>query len=175
MKTRLFRPASIVLLIGFGLMSLGFGPRINQGHDQQIDLDSFQWGTTTSQKLRICIVGDLTRKSSGHPTESFRLNVAEIKLHVETGSELLVRELRVPAGEFRCTDFSYEQLVAAGLSPDPTSGALKYLIAITQRSSRGRTDTVDSNEVITIHGQRTEGAVQTIDVISGRIELYERF
>ena len=175
MKDRLLRRGSIAVLIGFGLVSLGFGSRINQGHDQQIDLDSFHWGTTTSQKLRICVVGNSTRKSSGHAPESFSLNFAQIKLYAETGSELLVRELRVPAGEFRCTDFSYEQLVAAGLSPDRTTGALKYLIAVTQRSSRGKTDTVDSNEVITIHGQHTEGAVQTIDTISGRIELYERF
>jgi hypothetical protein len=125
--------------------------------------------------LRICVAGVPTRKSSQHASETFPLNFAEIKLHGENGSELLVRELRVPAGEFRCTDFSYEHLVAAGFSPEPTTGALKYLVAITQRSSRGRTDTVDSNEVITIHGQHTEGAVQTIDVVSGRIELYERF
>lgn len=175
MKDRLLRRGSIAVLIGFGLVGLGFGSRINQGHDQHIDVDSFHWGTTNSQKLRICVVGDRTRKSSGHPTGSFSLNLAQIKLYAENGSVLLVRELRFPAGEFRCTDFSYEQLVAAGLSPHPTTGALKYLIAVTQRSSRGRTDTVDSDEVITIYGQRTEGAVQTIDVISGKIELYERF
>jgi hypothetical protein len=125
--------------------------------------------------LRICVGDDPTRKSNEHPSESVSINFAQIRLHVETGTEVLARELRVPAGEFRCTDFSYEQLVAADLSPDPTTGALKYLIAVTQRSSRGRTETVGSNELITIHGQHTEGAVQNIDVSSGKIELHERF
>ena len=48
MKERLFRRGSIAVLIGFGLVSFGFGPRIDKDHGQHINLDSFQWGTTNS-------------------------------------------------------------------------------------------------------------------------------
>ena len=75
------------------------------------------------------------------------------------------RELRVSVGEFQCIDISHAELVAAGLSPDPTTGAITFRIDIL--GQRGRTEeTVGANQ------NRTIGAVMSVDTATGKIETY---
>jgi hypothetical protein len=177
MRGRLFRLGTTAVLIGFGLLSTGWGLRTyskgSNSHSQEIEVHYFHWGTTGSQLLRVCVGAGSPSQASDLPTESVSLNFSQIKIEYGGGAAPLERELSFRVGEFRCMDFSYAELVAAAgrLGTDPATGAtLPYLIVVTTRSPRDRTETIDSNETITIHG-----ATENVDVATGKIELYQPF
>jgi hypothetical protein len=131
-----------------------------------MEILSFAWGASQSQTFRVCISNPEVSPQSSDPTETVSLHFA--KIQTQAGNVVLERELRVPVGEFRCVDISYDELVAAGLDPEPTS-LIQYLIVIDSRSSRGRTDTVGASQRVTV------GALQSINVGTGKIELYQSF
>lgn len=93
------------------------------------------------------------------------LNVAD-----SAGDVVLQRDLRIPAGEFRCTDTPYEELVAAGLEPDRTTGAVTFRIDII------RPKTVGANEAISVGSNQTRavGAVMSMDTATGKVETYQK-
>jgi hypothetical protein len=88
-----------------------------------------------------------------------------VAIKFEFGETVLERELQVPVGQFRCTDFSYQSLVAAGVVPQ-SNGALQFFVSLgTQTSKRA----VGATQAITV------GAVQSIDVSTGEIKLHQPF
>lgn len=115
-------------------------------------------GLTQAQFLRTCI-SNSSRTAIQPPPSA---------LHVEliwdsSGEVVLQQELRVPTGEFRCLDIPYAQLVAAGLPPDPITGAVTFRVDIL--SPRGEAETVGANE------SRTVGAVMSVDAATGKIDI----
>ena len=129
------------------------------------DISTYVWDITGTQRLRVCAGS----QSSAAPTESVSLNFTKIRN--QAGDVILEKQVRVPAGEFRCNYYSYEELIAAGLDPDPTTGATPpFLVVVgTERVGMNRTTNVGAAESITV------GAVQSIDVATGKIELYQSF
>jgi hypothetical protein len=118
------------------------------------------------QLLRICISHTgISARSSSSTRESVAFYFNQIK--TQAGEELLVKELRVPSGEFRCVDFSHAELIAAGLVPEPNS-RLQFMVNITSPQQPGSA-TVGATESITV------GAAQSISVDSGKTETYMPF
>ena len=125
------------------------------------------WTLSNSQKLRVSIT-----QSSGDITTT----AAKIRIKDQRGNLILEKDLQVPADQFRYVDFSHEELVAAGLNPEPT-GDLPFLVELSVvvyrdtniPSSRDETETVGSNRTINL------GAAQSIDVGSGRTGFYRLF
>ena len=166
MLHNLFRPGSIVLLIGLTLLGWGLvsqtGVNARQG-EQHIEIESFSWGISQTQLLRICIspTGRLTRSSSStRERVAFYFN----QIKTQAGEELLVKELRVPSGEFRCVDFSHAELIAAGLAPEPNS-RLQFMVNITS-PQQPDSATIGAAQQITV------GAAQSISIDSGKTETY---
>jgi hypothetical protein len=93
----------------------------------------------------------------------------------ESGEVLLRTELQVPNGEFRCEDISYDDLVRAGLEPDPTTGALTLRVRIV--TPKGRTSTSGNDETMLVQNDHTEdvGAIMNINSLTGKIELRQIF
>jgi hypothetical protein len=78
----------------------------------------------------------------------------------QSGEVLLQAELSVPAGEFRCIDIPYDELLRAGFEPDPTTGALTFRVRIPASSQGGgKTASV--------------GTLMNIDSLTGKVELYQ--
>ena len=127
------------------------------------------WTLGNSQKLRV----SLTQSSGGG---DITITAAKIQIKGQGGNLILEKELRVPADQFRYSDFTYEELVAAGLNPEPT-GDLPCLVELSvvvysnpdAPSSRDETETVGSNKTITV------AAAQSINVGSGRTGFYRLF
>lgn len=169
MPNNLIRPGSIVLLIGLALLGWGLVSKTDvnarQG-EQHIEIESFSWGISQSQLLRICIshTGRPARSSSS-TRESVAFYFNQIK--TQAGEELLVKELRVPSGEFRCLDFSHAELVAAGFIPEANS-RLQFMVNITS-PEQSDSATVGAAQQITV------GAAQSISVDSGKTETYMPF
>jgi hypothetical protein len=129
------------------------------------DIPTYVWAITRMQRLRVCAGS----QSSAAPTESFSLNFTKIKN--QAGDVILEKQAQVPAGEFRCNYYSHEELIAAGLDPDPTTGATPpFLVVVgSERVGTNRTTNVGAAETITV------GAVQSINVATGKIELQQSF
>jgi hypothetical protein len=152
----------IVALLGVALLTVEFGPKTYSRHGEQIEVVSFSWGINSSQLMRICI-GHGVAADDPMVTETVWLSFGSIKL--ESGETVHERELQVPFGQFRCADFSYQSLVAAGVVPQSNT-ALQFFVSVRGQSS-GRT--VGIAEAITV------GAVQSIDVSTGEIKLHQPF
>jgi hypothetical protein len=170
MKNRITRNRYVIGLIVVVFLAMESGTRAYSRADnsQHIDLISYHWGINSSQMLKICI-GNLegTTQSSDRPTET--LSLYFVKIQSDAGYGVWEVNLSVPPlGEFRCVDISYDELVRAGLVPEPTS-RIQFLVSITGRSSQDETETVGSNQTITV------GAVQTINVGTGNTVLYQAF
>ena len=99
------------------------------------------------------------------------LPATDLTYHLRAGEVILEKQAQVPAGEFRCNYYSYEELIAAGLDPDPTTGATPpFLVVVgSERVGTNRTTNIGAAESITV------GAVQSIDVATGKIELHQSF
>ena len=116
------------------------------------------WGLTPVQSLRTCI--SESPSSATKPDHAYILGI-----HDAGGEVVLQRELRVLVGEFHCIDIAHAELVAAGLPPDPTTGAITFRVDIL--GQRGRTEeTVGANQT------RTIGAVMSVDAATGKTETY---
>jgi hypothetical protein len=72
---------------------------------------------------------------------------------------VLERELRPPTAGFQCIDIPHVELVAAGLEPDRTTGAVTFRADIRSRVGSKKT--------------RPSGAIMITDAATGKIELYE--
>lgn len=165
MRQNVIRLTLSALLLAIAIVSIDIGRKTYGKGEQQIELHSFAWGVNASQFMRICI-GNGVGAAPGSDVavvESFSLNFGAIK--IESGVTVHETELQVPFGQFRCTDLSYQTLLAAGLTPQPNS-ALQFFVNIRTRSSaRG----VGATEAITV------GAAQNIDVVTGEIKLNHPF
>lgn len=162
MRRNIIRLGLMVALLGVALLTVEVGPMTYSRHDDQIEVVSFAWGINPSQSMRICI-GHGVAAGDRMVTETFWLSFETIK--IESGETVLERELQVPLGQFRCTDFTYESLVAAGVVPRSNT-ALQFFVSLRGQSS-GRT--VGATQAITV------GAVQSIDVSTGEIKLQQPF
>ena len=124
------------------------------------------WTLSNSQKLRV----SLTQSSGGG---DITLTAAKIQIKGQGGNLILEKELQSPTDQFRYVDFLYEELVAAGLNPEPT-GDLPFLVELSVVVYRNNdipllhdeTETVGSAKTITV------GAAQSINVDSGRTGFY---
>ena len=158
------RLALCAVVLGIAVLSIDVGPKTYGKGEQQINLDSFAWGVNASQFMRICIGNGVGAfESRVGVVDSFSLSFAAIK--IESGVTAHETELQVPSGQFRCTDLSYQSLVAAGLSPESNS-ALQFFVNIRTRSSATG---VGLNEMVSV------GAAQNIDVATGEIRLNHPF
>lgn len=161
----------IAALLGVGLLTVGFAlstySKATHSHEQQIQLISWHSGVTNQEVLRICI-GDLkgTSQSGARPAENISLFFG--KIQSQQGFGVWEVNFSVPLGEFRCADISHEELVRAGLVPEPTS-RIQFLVVISAvgGSSSGR-DTVGSAQRVTV------GALETI-TIGGQTVMYVPF
>ena len=155
------RCSSIVALIAFALLVAALIVRTSvtaQQFGQQINLESFSWGINQTQLLRICI-GDDGSASSRSPRE--KVTFTFIKIHTTFGEVILERSLSVPQGQFRCTDFSHSELVAAGLEPEPNT-RVQFMVTV----GLNETTTVGAAQRVSV------GAAQTI-TLDGRTEVYK--
>jgi hypothetical protein len=120
-------------------------------------------------------IAELSLKSEGQRQN--RIDECRIIIMAKNASPFgpgaSANSLRVPAGEFRCVDIPYDELVAAGLPPDPRTGAVMFQILpfIEQGNlfSPGGTGIVSTNQT------RTVGAVVSVDVATGKIEQWQPF
>lgn len=171
MKSNLIRLGPIAVLIGCALLAAGVNTR-TYGRAEvsdrgEIEVTSFHWGITQQQMLRVCLSN--RAESPRHSTlELENVSLVFSKIVTGSGDEILVRELRVPAGQSRCTDFSYGEMVAAGLDPEPTD-RIQFQVIFSAPASAGRTVTVGGAQAITV------GAVQSINIETGKTEQYQSF
>jgi len=168
MLDNLIRPGSLVLLIGLALVAWALVSRTDVNARQggeHIEIESFAWGISQPQLLRICISNI---EGSARPSSSELENISLVfsKIQTEAGDEVLVKELRVPRAQFRCIDFSHAELVAAGLVPEPTS-RVQFLVKITSQQRQHKTHTVGATQTVTV------GAAQSISVGTGKTETYK--
>lgn len=165
MGQNVIRLALSALLLAIAVVSIDIGRKTYGKGEQQIELHSFSWGVNSSQFMRIC-VGHGVGAAPGSDTmvvDNFSLSFGAIK--IESGVTVHETELQVPFGQYRCTDLSYQTLLAAGLTPESNS-ALQFFVTIRTRSPTSR---VGATEAITV------GAAQNIDVGTGEIKLNEPF
>lgn len=162
MIKNIIRFSLIVALLGIALLTVEVGPKTHSQHLEVVELDSFAWGVSSQQSMRVCIGNGVT---AAEPTATEQISLSFVAIKFEFGETVLERELQVPVGQFRCTDFSYQSLVAAGVVPQ-SNGALQFFVSLrTQTSKR----TVGATQAITV------GAVQSIDVSTGEIKLHQPF
>jgi hypothetical protein len=155
------RTVLVVVLIAVIMLVAGLTLRtsVTARHGEQIRIESFAWGVSQGQLLRICM-GDLGTGSSAGRRENISFIFAQIE--PTFGNVILERSLEVPTGQFRCTDFSHPELLAAGLVPEPNT-RVQFMV------------TVGLNETTTVGAAQraTVGAAETITIASGRTENYK--
>jgi hypothetical protein len=162
MVKKLIRPGLILSLVGLAILIAGMSLKTDvtaARGDKHINIESFSWGITQPQLLRVCL-GNRGSDSSAGPRESVTFTF--IKIQTTFDEVILERSLSVPQGHFRCTDFSHSELVAAGLVPEPTT-RVDFLVTVglTEASTVGAAQEV------------TVGAAQTITIASGKTETYK--
>lgn len=162
MLKKIIRSGLILSLVGLAILIAGLsiktGVTAARG-EKQINIESFAWGVSQPQLLRICM-GNLGSSSSGGHRESVTFTF--IKIQTTFGEVILEKSLSVPQGQFRCTDFSHSELVAAGLVPESNT-RVQFLV------------NVGLNESLTVGAAQevTVGAAQTITIASGVTETYK--
>ena len=162
MLKKLIRPGLILSLVGLAVVvaALTLRTRVNaMQHREEIHIESFAWGVSESQSLRICM-SNLGSGSSAGPRESITFVFARIKF--PSGDVALEKSLSVPQGQFRCTDFSHSELIAAGLVPESNS-RVQFLV------------TIGINESLSVGAAQavTVGAAQSISIDAGKTEIYK--
>jgi hypothetical protein len=162
MFKRVTRSDLILSLVGIMTLIAGLNIKTDVASargGQQINLDSFSWGVSQPQLLRICM-GNLGSDSSAGPREDVTFTF--IKIQTTFGEVILERSLSVPQGQFRCTDFSHPELVAAGLVPESNT-RVQFLVnvGLNQRVTVGAAQEV------------TVGSAESITIASGRTETYK--
>jgi hypothetical protein len=161
MSSKLIRIASVVTLVGVAVLVAGLASRtsVKARRGEEIRIESFAWGVSQPQQLRICM-GNVGSDSSAGPRESVTFTF--IKIQTTFGEVILERSLSVPQGQFRCTDFSHSELVAAGLVPESNT-RVQFMA------------TVGLNESLTVGAAQevTVGSAETITIASGRTENYK--
>lgn len=163
MLKRIIRPGLILSLVGLAILIAGLsiktGVTAARG-EKQINIESFAWGISQPQLLRICM------GSGGASSRIIREEVSFIYVGIkfETGDVVLERLLTVPPGQFRCTDISHSELVAAGLVPESNT-RVQFLVSV------GITEalTVGAAQQVTVGALSAE----TINIASGRTENYK--
>jgi hypothetical protein len=139
------------------------GPASAQGSVWGGPLNTAIWGVPPSQTLRICMIFVVIPNIADAPaasTDKRKQSLYFPEMMNQSGEVLLQAELSVPAGEFRCVDISYDELLRAGLEPDPTTGALSFRVRI-------RADSQDGNRTESV------GAIMNLDSLTGKVELYQ--
>lgn len=170
MRSNLNRLGPFAMLIGLALLAVPLNTRTEgraaAPHQEHINIDSFHWGITQPQMLRICLgSAAASPRGSGPVIENFAVSFEQIDL--EFAPPILETKLQVPRRGSRCTDFSYPQLVAAGLNPE-SSGRIEFRIVFSPPESQGRTETVGGAQAICV------GAIQTIG-LTGETSQYQQF
>jgi hypothetical protein len=160
MTSRITLGCVAALLFALVIVVVGVKPS-KSAQGENIDVQSWVWGITNNQVLRVCL--DNVLASDPQPMEGISLNFVAIK--DQFGHSLLERELRIRAGEFLCTDFSQPQLVAAGLIPEP-SGRTQFLILVSGPNGANRSAESDAGRPLTI------GSIETFDVADGQSRIY---
>lgn len=164
MLKKIIRPGLILSLVGLAILIVGLsiktGVTAARG-EKQINIESFAWGISQPQLLRICM-GSGGSASSRIIREEVSFIYVGIKF--ETGDVVLERLLTVPPGQFRCTDISHSELVAAGLVPESNT-RVQFLVSV------GITEalTVGAAQQVTVGALSAE----TINIASGRTENYK--
>jgi hypothetical protein len=128
--------------------------------NNQIDVQSFHWHIAPTQIARVCLANTVTPGDPA-PTETFSLNFVAIK--DQFGRTAIERPLRIPVGESRCTGFSYQQIVDAGVGADPLAGRT-FLIFVSR--PKGTSDSQNTGLP-----QQMVGAIETLDE-NGQTRIY---
>lgn len=165
MSKNMIRFTLIAALLGIALVTVELSPKTYSRHTEEIQLVSYAWGVSSPQFMRICIGNGIGAPPPSRVAVVDNFSVSFGSIDLEFNTTVLETELQVPFNEFRCQDFSYQSLVAAGLVPQSNS-ALSFFVTIKKRSSQG---TVGASEAVTV------GAAQNIDVVTGEIKLYQPF
>jgi len=151
MKSNISRLSFIGVIVVSALIVAGL-----KGHSeaqvQSDDPQTFIWRISPTQIARVCLAN--APNPNDPPTETISINFVAIKN--QSGQTAIQRELRIPVGEFRCTDFTPRQLEDAGFRSEPLPG---------------------KTFLIFCHGpngpsQQTVGSIETIDVESGETRIY---
>jgi hypothetical protein len=159
--TRIFLSSRLFTLAVFALGAVASSP--TEAQTDVLVVNGTSVGVlATTQTLKTCVSS--SPRTSANP-QPVRFTVVFHGIYNSAGELVLRGELRVPVGGFQCVDVPYAELVAAGLEPDPRTGAITFRIDIL--SQRGSTDEgVGSNQT------RTVGAVMSVDAATGKIETY---
>jgi hypothetical protein len=142
-------------LVALALILVFVSSKADANRNRHLEVASITVGTTQAELLRVCINGLPSQSSDTTETGSI------MDVFDASGSLLLERELVAPFAGFQCIDLTYEELVAAGLEPDPTTGAVTYRTDLTRSSEGGA-----RSPAIT-------GAIMNVGVTSGMIHLYQ--
>jgi hypothetical protein len=162
MVKKVIRPGLILSLVGLAILIVGLKLKTNvtaaRGNNEVI-IESFAGGVSQPQLLRICM-GNPGSNSSAGPRESVTFTF--IKIQTTFGEVILERSLSVPQGQFRCTDFSHPELVAAGLVPESNT-RLQFMV------------TVGAAQDLTVGAAQTEtvGSAETMTTADGKTETYK--
>lgn len=161
MSSKLVRIVSVVVLVGVTVLVAGLFLRtsVTARGGQTIHIESLSWGLSQGNYMRICM-GNTGATSSERPIEN--ISLVFTKIQTASGDVILERSLSVPEGQFRCTDFSYSELLTAGLVPE-ASTRFQFLVS------------VGLSEAVSVGGAQstTVGSVETITVVGGRTEVHK--
>ena len=177
MVKKIIRPGLIISLVGFAILIAGLSLKTDATAargDKIINIESFSWGLSQSQFLRICMVSGGSASSRIIREE---VSFIYVGIKFETGDVVLERLLTVPPGQFGCTDFSHSELVAAGLVPEPNT-RLQFLVTLGLNESltlgAAQEVTVGAAQEVTVGAaQEVTGSAETITVAGGRTETYK--
>ena len=162
MLKRVIRSDLILSLVGIVTLIAGLNMKTDVTSargGKQINLDSFSLGVSQPQLLRICM-GNVGSDSSAGPRESVTLTF--IKIQTTFGEVILERSLSVSQGQFRCTDFSHSELVAAGLVPESNT-RVQFAVSV----GAAETLTVGAAQRVMV------GSAETITIATGRTEIHK--
>jgi hypothetical protein len=152
MKSNIFRVSFIGVIVVSLLIVAGLTDH-SKAQVQSDDPQSFIWGISPTQIARVCLA-NAPNPNDPPPTETISVYFVAIKN--QSGQTVIQRELRIPVGEFRCTDFTLRQLEDAGL-PTDRPPKKTFLIFCSGPNTAS---------------QQTVGSIETIDIESGQSRIY---
>jgi hypothetical protein len=116
------------------------------------------WAITSTQTFRACVSNAAPGDGDNDDLEAFAIFMRS------PVSQVIERDLRVPVGEFRCTDVFPSDFIAAGAVPEAT-GRIQFQI-----------DIVHTNEVASSNSAQESavGSIETIETATGKTTVYQR-
>jgi hypothetical protein len=123
------------------------------------NIESAIWAITSRQIFRACISNaSPTNDGDNDDIDTFVLFMRS------TLGQVIERELRVTAGEFRCIDVSRSEFIAAGVVPEAT-GRIQFEIDIVHRHEVASVNS--AQEIVT-------GSIETIETVTGDTTVYQK-